>query len=218
MICARSTKKAGSSGVLAFGVLCSGLFATYCTVAIRHNAATKLAENLRAGRSSTGPKHASTTHTVRKVEQAIMAALKICTLIFLLTRNEEHTAAAVATRIPDSPPQDSMVRNTKESLTVISPLMLGICTTSRAPRTTIRRNRIRKRMSSCGVSRLRMLSTITPHPRATTKAIKGLTKRCLSTRFSHSTGLSDTALILCGVRKCHRNASEESQFSASLEF
>ena len=111
-------------------------------------AVTSAGENLRLGRPSTGPKRVSSASTVRNVEQAIMDALKICTLIFLLTRKEEHTAAAAATRVAASPPQNSMVRNTNESLTVISPLMLGIGITSRAPSTTISRNKSRNRVSS----------------------------------------------------------------------
>src|SRR6266550_8663755 len=105
----------------------------------------KLAESPRAARPSTGPKKVRSATTVRKVEQAIIAALKKCTLTFLVTRSEEQKPAAPATRMAASPPQNSIVRKTNESLTVISDLMLGIGITSLAPRKTIKRNSSRKR-------------------------------------------------------------------------
>src|SRR5438105_2804453 len=151
------------------------LLARYCTIAIRPRTPTKLAESLSLAKFSVGPKNVRRAITVRKVEQAIMAALKKCTLVFFVTRSEEQKPAAAATRMAASPPQKSIVKKTNESLTVISDLILGIGITSLAPRKTIKRKSIRKRMSSWGASKRWAQNTMIPAPRATTRATKGLT-------------------------------------------
>ena len=102
------------------------LLERYCTIAMRAMAPTKVAETFSFARFSIGPRNFRRVITVRKVEQAIIEALKRCTWIFLVTRNEEQTPAAAATRMAASPPQNSIVRNTNESLTVISDLIVGI--------------------------------------------------------------------------------------------
>src|SRR3977135_2498480 len=120
----------------------------YCTSAIVPSDPMKPAERLSLARPSIGPKDVRSIVTVRKVEQAIIAALKKCTLSFLQTRNEEQKPAAGDTKTAASPPQNNIVRKINESFTVSSDWMVGIRITSRAPTKTINRKRTRKRTLS----------------------------------------------------------------------
>src|SRR5437016_12607942 len=101
------------------------LLERYCTIAMRAMAPTKVAETFSFARFSIGPRNFRRVITVRKVEQAIIEALKRCTWIFLVTRNEEQTPAAAATRMAASPPQNRLVSNPHEQFAVLSEWKVG---------------------------------------------------------------------------------------------
>ena len=136
-----------------------------------------------------GPKHALSAEAVMNVEQAMTAELNRMVRGLRLTRSDEQSPSATASKMAGSPPYSSMVRKMNVSETVMPPETTGIRMTTLELTTTTSRARIRsggsRRASGSLYSENRRIAA----PVATTPHMYGAAKRCLPISIPSTTSV-----------------------------